>query len=120
MELWEMELTQIKTTHEDALDSVALAPWARGYHKGAIEALELVERKINKWMEEAVDKKMAKVSRKIRTAEKDIREHKSKAATKTLKKAEKENVRLTKIDREERDPFIEKCKKDMKHKGKKK
>ena len=63
-----------------------------------------------------MDKKMAKVSKKIRTAEKDIRKKKPKQAEKVLKKAVKENVKLTKIDREVRDPAMKKLKK-LEHSG---
>jgi hypothetical protein len=66
-----------------------------------------------------MDKKMAKVTRQMKTAGRDIKKGKPKAALKALKGAEKKNVRLTKIDREERDPFIDKCKKTMKKGAKK-
>lgn len=65
-----------------------------------------------------MDKKMARVTAQMKTAEKDIKKGKKGAAVKALKAAEKKNVKLTKIDREVRDPMIEKCKKEMK-KGKK-
>jgi hypothetical protein len=63
-----------------------------------------------------MDKKMAKVTKQIKTAERDVKKGKSSAAVKALKGAEKKNVKLTKIDREVRDPMIEKCKKAMKSK----
>ena len=66
-----------------------------------------------------MDKKMAKVTKKIVTAKKDIKKHEPKEAMKVLKKAKKANVKLTKIDREERDPMIKKCKKEMKKPAKK-
>lgn len=53
-----------------------------------------------------MDKKMKKVTQKIQKAEK------------LLKKSEKENMKLTKIDKNVRDPLIDKCKKDMKKKKK--
>jgi hypothetical protein len=71
--------------------------------------------KINK-LEETMDKKMAKVTKAMKTAERDVKEHKPEAAVKALKGAEKKNVKLTKIDREKRDPFIDKCKKEMRKK----
>lgn len=46
-----------------------------------------------------MDKKMRKVTKKIRAAES------------TLKKAERENVRLANYDERVRDPMIKKCKK---------
>ena len=64
-----------------------------------------------------MDKKMAKVTKEMKVAEKDVKKGKPKAAVKSLKKAEKKNVKLTKIDREERDPFIKKAKKMLKKKG---
>src|SRR5665213_3194537 len=61
-----------------------------------------------------MDEKMAKVTKEMKMAEKDVKKGKPKAAVKELKKAEKKNVKLTKIDREERDPFIKKAKKMLK------
>lgn len=61
-----------------------------------------------------MDKKMHKVTEKMKVAEKDIKKGKTKAAVKMLKKAEKKNEKLVKIDRDVRDPLIEKCKKKMK------
>ena len=66
-----------------------------------------------------MDKKMAKVTRAIKTGERDVREGKSSAAIKALEGAAKKNVKLTKEDREVRDPLIERCKNDMGRKGKK-
>lgn len=57
-----------------------------------------------------MDKKMARVTKKMQTAERNIKKGKSKEAVKVLKGAEKENVHLTKIDREVRDPEIKSCK----------
>jgi Xaa-Pro aminopeptidase len=51
-----------------------------------------------------MDKKMRRVSKKIRKAES------------TLKKAEKENMELADYDERVRDPMIKKCKHDMKKK----
>jgi uncharacterized protein YfeS len=65
-----------------------------------------------------MDRKMAKVTRQMKTAGRDIKKGDKEGALKALKGAEKKNVKLTKIDREVRDPMIEKCKKEMKH-GKK-
>lgn len=63
-----------------------------------------------------MDKKMRKVTKKIRRAEKDIKMGKKSAALKVLKKAEKKNVRLANFDEKIRDPEIKKYKK-MKKKG---
>ncbi len=63
-----------------------------------------------------MDKKMARVTRSMKVAEKDIKHGKVKAAIKALKGAEKKNVKLTKIDREVRDPEIKAYKKMMKKK----
>lgn len=59
---------------------------------------------------------MAKVTKSIKVAERDIHKGKPAAAVKALKGAEKKNVKLTKIDREVRDPEIKAYKK-MKRKG---
>lgn len=64
----------------------------------------------------SMDKKMAKVTKTMKVAEKDIKKGKPKAAVKALKGAEKKNVKLTAIDRNVRDPLIKKCKATMKTK----
>lgn len=61
---------------------------------------------------------MHKVTEKMKTAAHDVKMGKKKAAMKTLKKAEKSNEKLVKIDRDVRDPKIKKC--DMMMKSKKK
>jgi hypothetical protein len=53
----------------------------------------------------------------METAAKDIREKRPAAAAKVLRKAEKRNEKLVRIDREERDPLIKKCKKVMRKHG---
>ena len=58
-----------------------------------------------------MDKKMHKVTDRMKVAEKDIKKGKDKAAIKTLKSAEKKNEKLVKIDKNVRDPIIDKCKK---------
>lgn len=63
---------------------------------------------------EFMDKKMAKVTKAIKTGERDIKEGKAGAAVKALEGAKKKNVKLTKEDRDVRDPLIERCKKAMK------
>lgn len=63
-----------------------------------------------------MDKKMHKVTGQMKTAEKDIAKGKPAAAKKALKGAEKANEKLVKIDRDVRDPLIEKCEKKMKGK----
>lgn len=59
---------------------------------------------------------MAKVTKQMKTAARDIKKDKPKEAMKALKGAEKKNVKLTKIDREVRDPEIDAYKK-MKKRG---
>ena len=66
-----------------------------------------------------MDKKMHKVTEKIKIAEKDIKKGDKKDAVKTLKKAEEKNEKLVKIDKDIRDPMIKKCKEEMKMKKKK-
>ncbi len=58
-----------------------------------------------------MDKKMHQVTKRMKTAEKDIKKGKPKAASKVLKKAERKNEKLVKIDREVRDPIMKKFKK---------
>lgn len=65
-----------------------------------------------------VDKKMHQVTKRMKTAVKDIKKDEPKKAEKVLKKAEKKNEKLVKIDRDVRDPMIKKCKKMMKAKAK--
>lgn len=59
---------------------------------------------------------MAKVTKQMKTAERDINKGNKRGALKALMEAEKKNVKLTKIDREVRDPEIDAYKK-MKKKG---
>lgn len=56
---------------------------------------------------------MHQVSKRMETAQKDIKKGKGKEAIKVLKKAEKKNEKLVKIDRTVRDPIIKKYKKGM-------
>ena len=63
-----------------------------------------------------MDKKMAKVTTQMKTAESDIKKGKPVEAVKALKGAEKKNEKLTKIDKEVRDPIIRKYKAEMKKK----
>ena len=58
-----------------------------------------------------MDKKMHKITESMKTAEKDVKMGKTKAAVKVLKKAEKKNELLVKIDKNVRDPLIDKAKK---------
>jgi len=59
---------------------------------------------------------MANVTKAMKIAEKDMKKDEKKPAMKALKGAVKENVKLTKEDREVRDPEIKAYKK-MKTKG---
>ena len=112
----EMERRGMATQIECA--KLALEPESLVQH-GYIEMLALIELFFNYLEGKYMDKKMAKVTKKIVTAKKDIKKHEPKAAMKVLKKAKKANVKLTKIDRDERDPMIKKCKKEMKKPAKK-
>lgn len=72
--------------------------------------------------QESMDKKMHKVTTSMKVAEKDIKKGKPELAVKTLKGAEKKNEKLVKIDKNVRDPIIDKtkklCKEVSKTKGK--
>lgn len=59
---------------------------------------------------------MAKVTKQMKTAGRDMKKGKPQEAMKALKAAEKKNVKLTKMDRDVRDPEIEAYKK-MKKRG---
>lgn len=61
-----------------------------------------------------MDKKIHKVTLKMKKAEKDVKQGKSKAAVKVLKGAEKKNEKLKREDRDVRDPMIAKFKKAKK------
>jgi hypothetical protein len=58
---------------------------------------------------------MHKVTKKIETAEHNLRKGKAKAAERVLKAAASANEKLVKIDRDVRDPALEKYEK-IKHK----
>lgn len=83
-----------------------------------LDILFLVNNEIVKNHGLPVDKKMHQVTKRMETAQKDIKKGEPKAAEKVLKKAEKKNEKLVKIDREVRDPMIKKCKKMMHSKKK--
>lgn len=63
-----------------------------------------------------MDKKMHKITEKMKKASADMKKGKVKEAEKVLKGAEKKNEKLVKIDRTVRDPMIKKCKMEMKKK----
>lgn len=68
------------------------------------------------YLEGQMDKKMHKVTEKIKVAEKDIKKGKIKKASKVLKVAAKKNEKLVKLDKKVRDPEIKaykKVKKEM-------
>ena len=67
--------------------------------------------KLNKLEGKLMDKKMHQVTKRMKTAEKDLKKGKPKQAVRVLKKAEKKNERLVKIDKNVRDPLIDKAKK---------
>ena len=82
----------------------------------ALKSVTLLCEDFLNYIEDIMDKKMAKVTRQMKTAGRDIKKGKKKAALKVLQKAEKKNVKLTKIDREVRDPIMKKYAK-MKKRG---
>jgi anaerobic ribonucleoside-triphosphate reductase len=63
-----------------------------------------------------MDKKMHKITKKIESAEKAMEHKNPKKAEKILKGAAKANEKLVKIDKNVRDPQVEKYKK-MKKRG---
>lgn len=95
--------------------TVSMLP--KAFHRVVWELMKAIKR-ITKLEAKIMDKKMHKVTEKMKVAEKDVKKGAKKKAVKTLKKAEKANEKLVKIDRDVRDPIIEKYKKNMK-KGKK-
>ena len=88
--------------------------FAKTFHELIYSIMRINRRLIN--LEKKMDKKMAKVTKTMKVAERDIKAGKPKEAVKALKRAEKKNVKLTKFDRDVRDPEIEAYKK-MKKKG---
>lgn len=62
----------------------------------------------NKDFGSVMDKKIHQITKKMKTAEKDIKKNQPQKAKEVLKKAEKQNEVLKRIDRDERDPIIEK------------
>lgn len=85
--------------------------WGKALHVVIWELMKAHTR-ISK-LEKKVDKKMAMVTKSMKVAERDIKKGKPKAAVKALKGAEKKNVKLTKEDREKRDPIIKKIGKHL-------
>lgn len=63
-----------------------------------------------------MDKKMHQVTKRMKTAERDVKKGSKKEAVKVLKKAEKKNEKLVEIDRKVRDPAMKELKK-MKKRG---
>ena len=61
-----------------------------------------------------MDKQIHKITKKMKAAEKDIKKGKKKEAVKVLKKAENKNEKLTRLDRDVRDPIIASAKKAKK------
>ncbi len=101
-----IEKTLLKTQFE--LTEKNLAPDIDIY-TGCKSMYELMFAMYN-YMEGYMDKKMHKVTEKMKVAEKDIKKGKAKAAVKVLKGAEKKNEKLVKIDKNVRDPIIKKAK----------
>jgi len=61
--------------------------------------------------EEEMDKKMHKITEKMKVADKDLKKGKIATAGKVLRDAEKKNEKLVKEDKIVRDPLIAKAKK---------
>lgn len=78
-------------------------------HNKDILAIEKVNHKLTQQGKD-MDKKMHAITKRLKTAERDIAKHKPKVAAKVLKKAEKANEKLVKIDKNVRDPMIAKAK----------
>lgn len=77
------------------------------------ESLRIIEELYQQQRISPMDKKMHKVTESMKSAVKNIDKGKPKEAAKVLKGAEKKNEKLVKIDRDVRDPLIEKCEKSM-------
>lgn len=73
--------------------------------------LMTTQTKVTRLEEKLMDRKMHQVTKRMKTAEKDIKSGKPKVAARVLKKAEAKNERLVKIDKNVRDPLIHKAKK---------
>jgi hypothetical protein len=113
-----MKFTADQVIHQIKKTKKKLASDALIY-EAFIEMTQLI-RVFFHYIEESMDKKMHKVTKKIEVAEKDIKKGKPSEAIKVLKTAAKKNEKLVKIDRDVRDPMIKKCKKEMKQEKKKK
>lgn len=61
-------------------------------------------------VEGIMDKAMHQVTKRMKTAERDIKRGQKKAAVKVLKRAERKNEKLVRKDRDVRDPMIDKAK----------
>lgn len=85
---------------------------------GCVAVTDLIEMMFVYLEDKFMDKKMHKVTEKIKTAGKDLGKGKKAAAVTELKSAAKANEKLVRIDRDVRDPMIAKCKKGMKAKKK--
>lgn len=104
---------------KEAMKSVTKKSLPKDFPKAfRLVAWELMKTRTSlRYLKESMDKKMAKVTKQLKTAERDVKGGKPKAAIKALKGAEKKNVKLTAVDRNERDPLIKKAKKVMKKPG---
>lgn len=79
----------------------------------AIEASLQIMMQLYKQHKDKMDKKMHKITESMKTAVKDIKKDKPKAAAKVLKGAEKKNEALVKEDRDVRDPIVKAFEKTM-------
>lgn len=68
-----------------------------------------LENKLHKLSKrKAMDKKMHKVTKEMKVAEKNVKAGRKEMAVRALKSAEKKNEKLVKIDKQVRDPKIKK------------
>lgn len=81
-----------------------------------IKHLDVRITRLTKAMEH-MDKKIHKITERMALAEKDIKANKPKAAKAVLKGASKDNEKLVKIDKTQRDPVIDAVESKLKCKG---
>jgi hypothetical protein len=108
-----MRINQLSNTMRTAMTLLKDCSSASGCPiamRMVIWELDKTAKKLAK-LEDTMDKKMHQVTKRMKTAEHDIRKGKKGMAVKVLKKAEKKNEKLVKIDKNVRDPLIKKAKK---------
>ncbi len=102
-----LKLVTAKATTSEVKKAIQIVIWE--IMATQADATKLQES--TKRMQVSMDKKMHKVTEAMKKAEVDVKKNKPKAAIKVLKKAEKKNEKLVKIDKNVRDPLIDKAKK---------